>query len=228
MPAAPPPELPPFPPEPAAPSAVEPPAPASVVPSVAPSFIATASPVASAAPSVEPVAPPAPASLASVIVSVAPSVRASVAPSTDPSVAPSTPPSAPGAGPHVPIAAPVVEHTCDGGQPLPPASWQPGTQREVVLSQTRPELAPPQSASAVQPHEPPVTQRAPPRSMRHALWSVGVHSTQVCVSVAHTKPPVQSRSARHCTQTLLPSVVSQRPVGVVQSPSPAHAVVFWQ
>jgi hypothetical protein len=38
-----------------------------------------------------------------------------------------------------------------------------------VASQTRPDVVAPQSASMAQPHESPETQRAPPRSARHAL-----------------------------------------------------------
>jgi len=70
-----------------------------------------------------------------------------------------------------------------------------------------------------QPHDPPETQRAPPRSARHALWFIVVHSTQVFVPVAQTKGAGQSLSTRHCTQVFALSVVSQRGNGDAQSAS---------
>ena len=55
-----------------------------------------------------------------------------------------------------------------------------------------------------------------------ALLLVGVHSTQVRRSVAQTNGAAQSPSARHWTQWLAPSTISQRPVGAEQSASPPH------
>ena len=76
----------------------------------------------------------------------------------------------------------------------------------------------PQSESMAQPHEPPATQRAPLRSTRHALWLAAVHSTQVRFD-AHTNPPAQSASTRHCTHVSTLSVVSQRGVGAAHAAS---------
>src|SRR5437016_1957181 len=150
----------------------------SAIPSVATSTLPSAPPDASA-------------------VSVPASTEASAAESTiaSASAAASAPASAPRStigGPHVPTAGPVEEQTSDGGHPLPPDSRQPGTQLAVAASHTRPEVAPPQSASVAQPQASPATQRAPPRSARHPLWFVVVHSTQVFVSPAHTNRGAQS------------------------------------
>jgi hypothetical protein len=102
-------------------------------------------------------------------------------------------------------------------------------QRAVVASHTRPDAAAPQSASVAQPHEPPETQRAPPRSARQALWLVAVHSTHVFVPVAQTNGAGQSLSRRHCTQVSTLSVVSQRGKGDAQSASAVQprAVAQW-
>jgi hypothetical protein len=140
----------------------------------------------------------------------------------------STPPSTPGGGWHAPTSLPADVQTSEGGQPLPPVSRQPGMQRALVASQTRPEVAPPQSESMAHPQESPATQRAPPRSMRHALWFVAVHSTQVFESEAHTNGAGQSWSTRHCTHTSTFSVVSQRGTGVAQSPFAVHPVAVEQ
>jgi hypothetical protein len=110
-------------------------------------------------------------------------------------------------------------HASEVGQPLPPVPWQPGTQREVVVSQMRPEVVTPQSESMAHPHEPPATQRAPPRSARQADELVAVHSTHVLVSVEQMKGAAQSASTRHCTQRSAPSVMSQRCSGAVHAPS---------
>ena len=148
---------------------------------------------------------------------LAPSRRASV----PPSVAASTPPSAAGAGLawQVPTSPSVDVQASEDGQPLPPVPRQPGTQRALLASHTRPEARPPQSESTAQPHESPATQRAPPRSARQLEELVGVHSTHVLVSVAHTNGTAQSASMRHCTQRSALSVVSQRCRGAVQAPS---------
>lgn len=126
---------------------------------------------------------------------------------------------------HVPTSMPLPDtvHTSDAGQPLPPASRQPGTQRDVAASHTRPEEVLPQSESITQPQEPPATQRAPFRSMRHALWFVGVHSAHVCEG-EQTNGAGQSASRRHCTHWSTFSVMSQRLSGATQSASPEHAV----
>jgi hypothetical protein len=107
---------------------------------------------------------------------------------------------------------------------LPPVARQPGTQRALVGSQMRPDVAPPQSVSIAQPHEPPATQRPPLRSTRQALWFAVVHSAQVCIEVSHTNGAAQSVSTRHCTQRSTLSVMSQRPSGAAQSPSAAQVV----
>src|SRR6476661_1080281 len=87
-----------------------------------------------------------PASLASPL-SIAPSVE----PSAPASVDPSTPPSVGGLASQRPMASVIDEQSCSVGQPLPPVPRQPGTQREVVASHTRPDVVPPQSASTAQP-----------------------------------------------------------------------------
>jgi hypothetical protein len=125
---------------------------------------------------------------------------------------------------HTPTAVPVAVQTSEAGQPLPPVARQPGTQRALVGSQMRPDVAPPQSVSIAQPHEPPATQRPPLRSTRQALWLAVVHSAQVRIEVSHTNGAAQSVSTRHCTQRSTLSVMSQRPSGAAQSPSAAHEV----
>lgn len=52
----------------------------------------------------------------------------------------------------VPIEVVVDEHASETGQPFPPTPRHPGVQRPALLSHTRPEVIPPQSASVVQPH----------------------------------------------------------------------------
>jgi hypothetical protein len=130
---------------------------------------------------------------------------------------------------HVPMSMPLPEtvHTSDAGQPLPPASRQPGTQRDVAESHTRPEEMPPQSESIKQPHEPPATQRAPLRSMRHALWFAGLHSAHVCEG-EQTNGAGQSASRRHCTHWSTLSVMSQRLSGAAQSASLEHVAALVQ
>jgi hypothetical protein len=142
---------------------------------------------------------------------------------------PSVPPSVGGTtiGRQAPTSVPVELHDWDVGQPLPAVARQPGMQREIVASHTRPEVASPQSLSIAQPHEPPATQRAPAWSLRHADWFMAVHSTQVRVVIEQMNGDAQSASPRHCTQRFAPSVVSQRRVGIAQSPSPAQAAL-WQ
>ncbi len=131
--------------------------------------------------------------------------------------------------PPVPVMAwqwpmsPVVEvQVREVGQVLPPLPRQPGTQRALEASHTRPELEAPQSASVAQPQAPPPRQRLPATSARQALLLAGVHSTQVRRSVAQTNGAPQSPSARHCTQWFAPSTISQRPVGAEQSASLPH------
>jgi len=99
---------------------------------------------------------PTSAPLASVPPTSAP--PASVPPSASdapPSVDPSVPPSV-GAVSQRPIVVSIDEQSCWLGHPFPPLPRHPGTQRDVVPSHTRPDVAPPQSASATQPHRPSV------------------------------------------------------------------------
>jgi hypothetical protein len=145
-------------------------------------------------------------------------------PSEEESVLASAPPSMPGMGWQVPTSPFVDVQASDVGQPLPPVPRQPGAQRAVVVSHTRPEVVPPQSESTAQPHEPPATQRAPPRSARHPEELVDVHSTQVMVSAAQMNGAAQSVSTRHCTHRSAPSVVSQRGSGAAHAPSVVQPV----
>jgi hypothetical protein len=124
----------------------------------------------------------------------------------------------------LPISTPAEVHASDAGQPFPPVIRQPGTQREVAASQTRPDVAPPQSASMAQPQDPPITQRAPARSARQADWSAGVHSTHIFEAVAQTNGAAQSALTRHWTQRSAVSVLSQRRNGSPQSASVTHPV----
>jgi hypothetical protein len=156
---------------------------------------------------------PASAIVASGVASVEPSPMGVAA-----SVDASAPPSALLPGMHTPTSPEVELHTRDDGHPFPPEPRQPGTQRALAESQTRPEVAVPQSESIAQPHEPPATQRAPARSTRHALSLAMVHSTHVLFD-PQTNGAAQSWSTRHWTQVSTFSMVSHRGVGAAQSAS---------
>ena len=97
---------------------------------------------------------------------------------------------------------PVVElHVWPVGQPLPPLPRQPTTQVIMVMSQMRPEVAPPQSVSAMHPQvSVAARQTAPLPAGVQFLVCWAVHSTQ-WNSGSQTWPPVQSGSLRHCTQS---------------------------
>ncbi|MES1164709.1 MAG: hypothetical protein ABUR63_03040, partial [Verrucomicrobiota bacterium] len=126
-----------------------------------------------------------------------------------------------------PIAAVVDEHTSDTGQPLLPVvvtvPRQPGTQRASDTSHTRPEVAPPQSASWVHPHCPPAIQLDPASVALQAPAAAGVHSRHLWVAGSQTRPPVQSAVITHCTHCP-PPVTSQRGSGSAQSASFAQPV----
>jgi hypothetical protein len=150
---------------------------------------------------------------------------------------PSAPPSGDGGGAHCPAAVVLDEQTWDTGQPLPPIPRQPGVQRPAPASQMRPEVVPPQSASVVQPHWPPVRQRAPARSALQAAVEVGVHSAQVRRVGSQTSGAGQSAFTRHSTQRAGTPTRSQRgrgsrqslsivqPVGSVHPPAPSRMPV---
>ena len=115
---------------------------------------------------------------------------------------PSAPPSVGGAASQRPIVSVVDEQTCSLGQPLPPVPRQPGTQRDVVASHTRPDVAPPQSASARQPQIPSVRHWLPASSGRHCVLFVapGTHSSHFFLVGLQTSGASQSVSKRHWTQ----------------------------
>jgi hypothetical protein len=114
---------------------------------------------------------------------------------------------------HMPMV-PVVElHICPLGQPDVPVPRQPAVQVLLVMSQTRPEFAAPQSVSAMHPQVSEARQTAPmPDAMHACAWPVapGVHCTQWFLP-SHTFIPavLQSGSFRHCTQTCGWTMVSQ-------------------
>lgn len=103
---------------------------------------------------------------------------------------------------------------------------------------TRPELAPPQSESTVQPQTRSGRQAEPSRSFEQFCFSVGVHSTHSCGVASQTMPGPQSAVARHCTHWCGLAAVSQRLKGTLQSESetqpwtqcptlPSVALQFW-
>jgi hypothetical protein len=120
---------------------------------------------------------------------------------------------------HVPIV-PVVElHICPFGQPEVPVPRQPAVHVFVVMLQTRPEFAAPQSVSTMQPHVSDARHTAPlPSAVQAWAWPVapGVHCTQWFME-SHTFSPavLQSGSLRHCTHTWGCRMVSQTPTPVV-------------
>jgi hypothetical protein len=116
-------------------------------------------------------------------------------------------------------------HCCETGHVLPPVPRQPGVQRLTVVSQTRPDVVPPQSVSAVQPHWPPPRQRAPARSASHAAVIVVVHSVQALRAGSQTSVPAQSVLTRHSTQRPAVTAVSHRGSGFLQSVSIVQPVV---
>jgi hypothetical protein len=120
----------------------------------------------------------------------------------------------------------ITVQICETGQPLPPMLRQPGVQRPAAMSQTRPDVAPPQSASAVHPHWPVVRQRAPARSGLHAAVEVGVHSAQTFRVGSQTNGGAQSAVTRHSTQRAGAPARSQRGSGLLQSPSIVQPVVI--
>ncbi len=114
------------------------------------------------------------------------------------------------------------------GQALPPVPRQPGVQRLMLASQTRPEVEPPQSGSTVQPHWPPARHWAPAKSARHSPGENGMHSVHVFVVGSQTRAPPQSALTRHCTQRPRLAEWSQRGSGsrqsiLVSQPIPAPA-----
>ena len=98
---------------------------------------------------------------------VLPSGEASPPPPPVSAPDPSAPPSGVGAGSQRPTSLVVDVQICSIGQPLPPVPRQPGTQRDAAASHTRPDVTPPQSASAVQPQRPSVRHWLPASSGRH-------------------------------------------------------------
>ena len=119
--------------------------------------------------------------------------------------------------------------TSETGQPFPPVPRQPGVQRLMPASHTRPDVTEPHSASVVQPHCPPVKQAAPARSGLQAAVDAGVHSVQVFRAGSQTKGAPQSASTRHCTQFPGADETSQRGSGLAQSLSCVQPVgeVHW-
>lgn len=115
-------------------------------------------------------------------------------------------------------------HSCETGQRLPPIPRQPGVQRPAAASQTRPEVAPPQSPSAVQPHWPLERQRAPARSASHAAVIVVVHSAHVLRTGSQTNGAAQSAVTRHSTQRPGGAATSHLGSGLVQSASKLQPV----
>lgn len=107
------------------------------------------------------------------------------------------PPSGDGLGWQVPIEVVIDVQSCETGQPFPPVPRQPGVQRLIVVSHTRPDVMEPQSESVVQPHCPLVRQAAPARVGLQVVVAVGVHSVQAFRTGSQTNGAVQSMSTRH-------------------------------
>jgi hypothetical protein len=107
-------------------------------------------------------------------------------------------------------------HVSGGGQPLPPVPRQPVVQVCLVVSQTRPDVAPPQSASVVHPQVSSARQAAPvPFALQFFVWCA-VHWWQVFIA-SQTCSSGQSVSFRHCTHPWGCSMVSHTGVGFLQS-----------
>ena len=78
---------------------------------------------------------------------------------------------------HVPAVLSVELHFMPDGHPLPPLPRQPATQACAVVSHTWPDVASPQSLSAVQPHVSLARHTGPaPLPAQFPVW-LGVHST---------------------------------------------------
>jgi hypothetical protein len=154
-------------------------------------------------------------------------VEPSLAPPSVVPPSPAVPPSGRGLPLQLPTSPVVEVQISPAGQLLPPLPRQPGTQREEVGSQTRPEVVPPQSLSCVQPHLPPGRHCAPARSAPQFCLSAVVHSTQVWPLPSQIMGAGQSRSARQPTQR--PDVMSHRESGALQSLSEAQGpgIVHW-
>ena len=117
---------------------------------------------------------------------------------------------------HMPGVLPIDEHTSGGGQLLPPLPRQPAVHVFDVVLHTRPEVAPPQSASVTQPHFS-LARHAAPIALAMQFWvCFGVHSTQWSIA-SQTSPPEQSGSLRHCTHAVGWTSVLQTPLGGLQS-----------
>jgi hypothetical protein len=114
-------------------------------------------------------------------------------------------------------AEPSLElHVWGEGQPLPPVPRHPATQVCWAPSQTRPEVASPQSASVAHPQVSLARQAAPFPAAVQFLVFLSVHSTQRMVA-SHTSAREQSGSLRHCTQPWGWAMVLQTAVGAWQS-----------
>ncbi len=121
------------------------------------------------------------------------------------------------------------EQTSETGQPFPPMPRHPGVQREAAVSQTRPDVMLPQSASVVQPHWPLDRHCPPARLGSQAPAIAGVHSVQVWRAGSHSSELGQSASTRHSTQRPVVAARSQRGSGLAQSMSRVQPVgdVHW-
>jgi hypothetical protein len=106
---------------------------------------------------------------------------------------------------------------------LPPVPRQPSMHALVAVSQTRPELVSPQSASVMQPQTL-FGRHALPVPLAEQGLLVGVHCSQVFVDVSQTRPPLHCRSDMHSTHTCgMVAVLHTRSGATVQSLS----VVQW-
>jgi len=146
-------------------------------------------------------------------------------PASPPSDAPPSVPPSVGAASQRPMASVIDEQTCGFGQPFPPVPRHPGTQRDVVPSHTRPDVAPPQSASVAQPQRPSVRHWLPASSGLHCglLAAPGTHSSHFFFVGSQTSGASQSVSKRHWTQCPSgPLLRSQWVSGARQSASLWH------
>jgi hypothetical protein len=113
------------------------------------------------------------------------------------SVPASEPPELPAQWPAVPF---LELHVSPDGQELPPLPRQPVSHRLVVVLQTRPELALPQSESIAQPQVPFARHAAPTPPAWQFCVCFGVQAAQWFVAL-QTSPVGQSGSFRHAAQT---------------------------
>ena len=112
---------------------------------------------------------------------------------TDASVAPA---------PHVPTALVVLEHVWPAGQRFPPVPRQPASQ-SLLVAQTRPDVAVPQSVSELQPHVLLARHAEPePDASQFAVLPV-VHSTHFLSVVSQTSPPSHCESCKQPTHWLV-------------------------